>query len=157
MTSTAEPRQPYLEKSAALQGTAGQLNNFTLTLVDVLGRPYAGGDTIQSTISTFQVTEADPEAEIMDVISNGDGTLAVQWAANLVNSSGMAVIYQFDVSLDATDEVCCLRSILLFCPLPCLPHARLANLKLTFQKLLEKSTDKSVLGCPSAMSMNGEW
>ena len=91
-----------------LQGKAGSLNNFTLVLVDELGRQLSG---LASSISASIAQYPPPPTNIVDsssikaVVDCPDGTVNVSWTATAALPATIDLLYQLNVTLKMSQQV----------------------------------------------------
>lgn len=85
------------------QGVAGEENNLTVALVDILGRPF-GGD-VQSVDVVLNATGAENTSSILGFWSDSAGSLTVQWTGTEATPADDSLLYQIEVAVAETGQV----------------------------------------------------
>lgn len=95
----------YLISLTLWQGQAGEVNIFSVALVDASGRPFeSNGSAIEATIAAVPYDALDNSTAILGIESNGSGAIGIEWTA-VVATDAMAVpIYEINVSISDTGE-----------------------------------------------------
>ena len=94
----------------ALQGTAGETNTLTITLVDALGQQYSSDKSeVNLTASLAEYPSSLMSAAgLIGVVSLGEGSVAIQWTATTATPADNSLLYQINVTLASSGQVCAL-------------------------------------------------